>query len=196
MFVSIFECELTPYISGVCYIYDVSVSRGVFVYLLTSFLTYQRVSLLLWFNRIDLPLKNLRGSESWTVERTNWSSQPRKVDYNAVELVILSIFTYRLIWIWSIKAHSELCSMSKLEGSIFILKGLDLFMFCFRTIYFWAALSKLKGCIGCPGKSRNLVMNTSEELNEIKDIARCKQCRRNRYCSFCPFYGVKMFLPW
>ena len=50
--------------------------------------------------------------------------------------------------------------------------------------------SKLKGCVGSPGKSllkllmddledRNLVMNTLEELNEIKDQARCRQCWRN-----------------
>ena len=50
--------------------------------------------------------------------------------------------------------------------------------------------SKLKGRVGSPGKSllkllmddledRNLVMNTLEELNEIKDIARCRQCWRN-----------------
>ena len=49
---------------------------------------------------------------------------------------------------------------------------------------------KLKGRVGSPGKSllkllmddledRNLVMNTLEELNEIKDIARCRQCWRN-----------------
>ena len=63
-----------------------------------------------------------------------------------------------------------------------ILKGLDLSKFVLEP--FTSELT------GCPDKSllkllmdnlkdRNLVMNTLEEFNEIKYIARCKQCWRN-----------------